>query len=367
MTVPAGPPAGQTGSAPSGFSMGWNKWWGALAAGVVVMLITAATVVVVGGGSAGADEFFLEPVSTLGDNPFLEGVDTDEPDVEPPEETGGTFEAATPGLYGGTMNEDQCDADQIVAFLGDNADQAGAWADVRGIAVAEIAEYVDGLTPVVLRSDTAVTNHGYRDGAATGFPAVLQAGTAVLVDEYGSPVVKCYCGNPLTEPPSHKDATYRGTRWTHFQPTTITVVVRVTVVINIFVLVDGTTNQTFGRPAGTSGDEDGPAPDAPQDPTTTTTTTTAAPGGLPENATYSGQLSLGDCGSSPFTGTLAGDSLTLSGIGGNPDFVGSVAPDGSFTFSDLGRETLTGTVTADGMTGTAGGSCTGTITGDRTG
>jgi hypothetical protein len=239
-----------------------------------------------------------------------------------------------------------------------------AWADVRGIAVADIAEYVDGLTPVVLRSDTAVTNHGYRDGAATSFPAVLQAGTAVLVDEFGTPVVKCYCGNPLTEPPSPEDATYRGTRWTDFGPTTITVIQPVTVVIEIFVLVDGTTNQTFGRPAGTSGDADGPAPDAPQDPTTTTTS--AAPGGLPENATYSGQLSLGDCGSSPFTGTLAGDSLTLSGIGGNPDWVGSVAPDGSFTFSGEG-DTLTGTVTADGITGTAGGSCTGTITGDRTG
>jgi len=31
---------------------------------------------------------------------------------------------------------------------------------------------------------------------------VLEAGTAVLVDPQGMPVAKCYCGNPLTPPPS---------------------------------------------------------------------------------------------------------------------------------------------------------------------
>ncbi|MGH3907098.1 MAG: DUF6777 domain-containing protein, partial [Pseudonocardiaceae bacterium] len=42
--------------------------------------------------------------------------------------------------------------------------------------------------------DTRVTNHGYRDGKATDRQAVLQAGTAVLVDEKGRPRVKCGCG-----------------------------------------------------------------------------------------------------------------------------------------------------------------------------
>jgi hypothetical protein len=45
---------------------------------------------------------------------------------------------------------------------------------------------------VLLRSDTVVTNHGFANGCSTTIPAVLQAGTAVLVDDKGVPVTKCY-------------------------------------------------------------------------------------------------------------------------------------------------------------------------------
>ena len=65
-----------------------------------------------------------------------------------------------------------------MAFLEANPTEARAWADVQGIEVGEIGDYVDGLTPMVLRSDTAVTNHGFTDGVANPIPAVLQAGTA---------------------------------------------------------------------------------------------------------------------------------------------------------------------------------------------
>ena len=74
---------------------------------------------------------------------------------------------------------------------------------------AGIGAYVDSLTPVVLTDDTLVTNHGYRDGHATTLPAVLQAGTAVMVDTLGVPRVKCNCGNPLT-PPELVEATLHG-------------------------------------------------------------------------------------------------------------------------------------------------------------
>ena len=39
-----------------------------------------------------------------------------------------------------------------------------------------------GLTPVLLRADTAVTAFGYDDPAFFSYPAVLQAGTAVLIN-----------------------------------------------------------------------------------------------------------------------------------------------------------------------------------------
>ena len=87
-----------------------------------------------------------------------------------------------------------------------NAAKAEAWADVLGIEVSEIETYVAALTAVRLRWDTRVTNHGFRDGEATPFQSLLQAGTAVLVDDTGVPRVKCNCGNPLGEPAPLGDA-----------------------------------------------------------------------------------------------------------------------------------------------------------------
>ena len=69
-----------------------------------------------------------------------------------------------------------------------------------GIDPADIATYVGTLTPMQLRADTRVTNHGFVDGHATSLQSVLQAGTAVLVDDHGRPRVKCGCGNPLLDP-----------------------------------------------------------------------------------------------------------------------------------------------------------------------
>ena len=45
-----------------------------------------------------------------------------------------------------------------------------------------------------------MTNHSFVGGRAVGYQAILQAGTAVLVDSSGRPVVRCRCGNPLLEP-----------------------------------------------------------------------------------------------------------------------------------------------------------------------
>src|SRR4051794_41934788 len=59
------------------------------------------------------------------------------------------------------------------------------------------------LTSVTLRSDTAVTNHGFRNDRASPFESVLQAGTAVLANEYGVPRGRCACGNP-PKPPTVK-------------------------------------------------------------------------------------------------------------------------------------------------------------------
>lgn len=105
----------------------------------------------------------------------------------------------TPGLYGGTRRTSACDVDRLKAFLTDPAHhrKAQAWADALGITTDRIPGYLDRLTPVLLRHDTLVRNHDYKKGKAVPFDSLLQAGTAVLVDEQGLPAVKCSCGNPL--------------------------------------------------------------------------------------------------------------------------------------------------------------------------
>lgn len=238
----------------------------ALAAGVLVGVLAA------GGGdkkkeSAGTVEknVQLEPVSSSGSNPFMASVGTDEGDVEPPAEVASAsspqnYAGSLPGLYGGTRDVASCDPDKMVDFLQANPDKAAAWAGVLGIRTSDIAQYVSELTPVILRADTAVTNHGFVNGRANSIPAILQAGTAVLIDKYGTPRVKCYCGNPLTPPRYPAEPTYIGDPWPTFKPGGVVIIDNSTTVINVITIIDIQTNEPFGRPIGTDGTEDTDAP-----------------------------------------------------------------------------------------------------------
>ena len=125
----------------------------------------------------------------------------------------------TPGLYGGTGKTDVCNPTQLADYLTHNQTKATAWAHTLGITTTTIPTYIATLTPVILTTDTRITNHGYQNGPATTFQAVLQAGTAVLIDHYGTPRVKCGCGNPLTPPTSQPITTTRGTPWPGYDPT----------------------------------------------------------------------------------------------------------------------------------------------------
>ena len=105
----------------------------------------------------------------------------------------------TPGLYGGTREPTLCDVAKLKAFLTDprNKQKAQAWATALDLTTAGIPDYLDRLTPVLLRHDTLVKNHDYKKGKAVPFNSLLQAGIAILVDQQGLPAVKCSCGNPL--------------------------------------------------------------------------------------------------------------------------------------------------------------------------
>ena len=253
---------------------------------IIVGLVGGAVFVLAGGDDEAAADVLTEPISAAND-PFAPPVGTDQ--SVPPVQTDAPSRVAGGhvGLYGGTLNVASCDKNQLVAFLQQNPDKAAAWASVLGITPADIPFYVADLTPVILRSDTVVTNHGFKNGRATRIPAVLQAGTAVLVDQRGMPVTKCYCGNPLTRPTYYTSGfkpTYTGPKWSGFTGTSITIVIKNTTIIDTFTLVDPNTGETFTRPRGSDGSDDTPT-NAP--PTTTTTTPptappTAPPGPSPE-------------------------------------------------------------------------------------
>ena len=244
---------------------------------IIIGIAVAALVVIIGAllvtrdsGGKGQAEVFLEPTSSTGSNPFTDTVAAPLPSSTVPRTTSTrprstttrpsnsliSTRGSTPGLYGGTQDNSSCDVNQLVAFLKANPAKAQAWAAVFGGRSADIPAYVSTLTPLLLDRDTRVTNHGYRNGSATAFQAVLQAGTAVLVDQFGIPRVKCNCGNPLTEPVALSSApTYMGPAWPGFTPTNV-IVVKQETKVNIFVINDVETGGTFTRPPGTDGSQD---------------------------------------------------------------------------------------------------------------
>jgi hypothetical protein len=259
---------------------------------VAVLLTTSGALSACGGSSKsagvhGRSEVTAEPVSSAGANPFTAAVGSDTAGVKPPAATTAaakgpaTYSGSTPGLYGGTRNHHSCDAQKLISFLEQNPGKAAAWAQTLGISTTQIRDYVTRLTAVVLRTDTRVTNHGYANGQATPLQSVLEAGTAVLVDRYGRPVVKCYCGNPLTPPELLTSPTYTGNRWSDFNTDYLTIIDRSTTIINVFTIYDLDTGRTFPRTPGANG-TDGPFAGTPS-----SGTTTPAPAPTPQPATPS--------------------------------------------------------------------------------
>ena len=301
---PPGPPRGPAGPPPGGYGYGYQPPPGppppkrsntglivGIAVGVVVLLIAATVgVLVLTQDEAEAGEIFLAPATEIGDDPFTDSVANPDNRAVASQGTTGTSAGgpvevrsaagSEPGLYGGTQDQAQCDRRQMIDFLTANPDKGRAWAGVQGIAFDDLEDYILGLTSMQLRTDTRVTNHGFRDGRATTIQTVLQAGTAVLVDRQGIPRARCACGNPLTPPTAMSSRpTFRGPQWTGFSPSSLTVI-QVDVTVEIFVITDLDTGDPFTRPPGTDGDDDQPG-DGTDDTDDTVPPDTVPPATLP--------------------------------------------------------------------------------------
>lgn len=291
-TVPptATGPTGPTGPPPRRRSSP-RRWVVAAVVLVVLGLVGGVLAVVLGGGSkAKAGEIFLQPASAPGPDPFGPSI------AAPISPAAGVLSSAapttaaaattgplvinaqfggTPELYGGSKQLGVCDKPAMISFLQANPDKAAAWAAVQGIPVSALPEYITKLTPVVLRSDTRVTNHGFVNGKANPFQAILQAGTAVLVDEYGVPRARCACGNPLAPPVAVKAApSYQGSPWPGFSPTNVTVINKNTTVIINMTVVDIQNGQPIALPIGSAASGTSTAATTPS---ATPTSSTPAP------------------------------------------------------------------------------------------
>ncbi|MBX7554705.1 hypothetical protein K1Y78_43960 [Streptomyces sp. tea 10] len=234
----------------------------ALSAVVVAAVVLAVVFTRSGGGSsAKGGEVFLQPAASAGQDPFTAST-AKRSSVPPPASAAPSAPAGTvqgvqggaPGLYGGTRNVAACDVGQQIKALQADSAKTRAFASVAGVQPSGVPAYLRSLTPVQLRVDTRVTNHGYRDGAATSYQSVLQAGTAVLVDSHGVPRVRCACGNPLTSPVAEKNTPRLvGPRWPAYRPSNVVVVTPAPTVVDIFVLYDPHHDDWIHRPHGDQG------------------------------------------------------------------------------------------------------------------
>jgi hypothetical protein len=234
----------------------------AITAAVVAVVALAVVFTRPGGVSGGEEgELFLQPAGSAGPNPFTRSTAeaTAAPSATPPLPTPsaarGTvrqvYSGGMPGLYGGTRNVASCDVGKQISVLSSDASKNKAFASVVGVAPSGVPAFLRDLTPLQLRADTRVTNHGYRDGRPTAFQSVLQAGTAVLVDDRGMPRVRCACGNPLTRPVEQKGgARTVGQAWPGYQPSKTVVVAPAPEPVKKFVVRDPDTGEWFTRDSG---------------------------------------------------------------------------------------------------------------------
>ncbi|MDV5143688.1 DUF6777 domain-containing protein [Streptomyces sp. SBC-4] len=296
---PPGPPSGGGpgggssggGGGPSGGDAGkgggGGPWWRSVpkvASATAVLVAGVALAVVLtnqpgdsnGTTGSGGGEVFLQNAAASGPDPFTQstartgGASASPPSLPPRTATAeaGTpqVSGSTPGLYGGTQSVASCDVEQQVRYLSAEPAKNAAFASVLDIEANEVPGYLRSLTPLQLRADTRVTNHGFRDGAATSYQATLQSGTAVLVDGRGVPRVRCACGNPLTEPVAQKAPKTTGTPWQGYNSSQVVVVAPSVTVVNVFVVYDPEDDGWFARKQGDTGTQDKPTPPPPPPP-----------------------------------------------------------------------------------------------------
>ncbi len=242
---------------------------------IAVALVAAVVITVVltrpDGSAKAGGEVFLQAAGSTGPDPFTGSTarssagDATPTAVPSPVASASRMrsnvtqgvDGSAPGLYGGTRKVAACDVEKQITALTDQPSKNKAFASVEGIDPSGVPAYLRSLTPVQLRLDTRVTNHGYENGAATNYQAVLQAGTAVLIDDRGVPRVRCACGNPLLPPVALQGTPkQKGDAWPGYRAGNVVVVEPAAQPVNVFIMFDPRTEGWFERDAGDTGGGD---------------------------------------------------------------------------------------------------------------
>ncbi|GAA1524289.1 hypothetical protein GCM10009730_35800 [Streptomyces albidochromogenes] len=314
--TPSGPPYGPPGGGSTGGggqgggpggpggSRGPDRpWWRNVPRiATIATLVVAAVVVTVvltrpDGKSAAGGEVFLEAAGSSGPDPYTESTaqkpseaatasPTAPQSVRPSGSPTGSnvtqaVEGSEPGLYGGTRKVASCNVEKQISALTAQQDKNKAFASVLDIEPTGVPAYLRSLTPVQLRMDTRVTNHGYRNGSPTPYQSVLQAGTAVMVDDRGVPRVRCACGNPLRPPVAVQGTAKRtGDPWPDYRSSAVVTVKPAPEPVDEFVMFDPESDDWFKRDAGDTGADDEqttPPPTKTKSPSPSADETSTAP------------------------------------------------------------------------------------------
>ncbi len=160
----------------------------------------------------------------------------------------GAVKATVPGLYGAQRGQSACDTTTLVNELDANPEKLEAFARALALQPSELLSTVSGMVAVVLRSDTLTVDHDFKDGDAVSRLAVLQAGTPVLVDGLGVPVIRCTSGSPLQNVAAlPDDAVFEGDEWDDFAPESVITVLPADDPIEVLVVIDPATLEPFLR------------------------------------------------------------------------------------------------------------------------
>jgi hypothetical protein len=160
----------------------------------------------------------------------------------------------TAGTFGGSADGDVCDVDRLIDHVTADPSLARAFGAPFAVAATGASALIRELTPVVLLTDTAVTEYALRGDGVGSRQAILQRGTAVLVDAAGMPAVRCISGSPVRAPQTlPPDVVIEGEAWDGFDLSRVSRTPPGDRLVDRLVLVDVRTGLPVIRPIGADG------------------------------------------------------------------------------------------------------------------